>query len=104
VTAVRPRQARAVGDPLVQPSVPPVWIGDPLILIYAVRHALTVAGGHVPLFVQQAVEQNAGLLSTTARRAIARDIRARLDDRENPASAGERSVWIAALAALGADA
>lgn len=102
MTAVRPRQARAVGDPLLQPSSPAVWVGDPLILIYAVRHALTVPGGHVPRFVQQSVELNAGLLSSTARKAIARDISAWLDDPDNPAPASERAVWIAALAALGA--
>lgn len=82
------------------PCAPPSWVGDPLILVYAVRHALTIRGGHVPRFVLQSIEQNAHLLSLAGRRVVARDIEAWLDDPGWEAPAEERAVWLAALAAL----
>lgn len=89
---------------LTRPAPPPSWVGDPLILVYAVRHALTVRGGHVPRFVEQSISANARLLSMASRRVIVRDIREWLNDETNHAPADERAVWISALAALGVEA
>lgn len=85
------------------PSAPAMWLGDPLILVYAVRHALTLPAGHITTFVQRAVAGNARGLSTAGRRVIARDVRAWLDDGGQGADATpeERAGWIVTLAVLG---
>lgn len=83
----------------------PAWVGDPAILVFATRYALTVHGFHVPEFVAQAVTANAITLSPGARRAIVRDVRTWLDGEHGAtAKADERARWIAVLAALGAEA
>src|SRR4051812_32006445 len=82
----------------------PSWVGDPSILVYAARYALTLRGGHVPEFVHQSIEANVGQLTAAARQAIVRDVRTWLNYGPGlDATAQDRAVWIAVLAALGVD-
>lgn len=85
------------------PATPPFWVGDPSILVFATRYALT-ARGHVAEFVRQSIAANAEVLTGAARRLIVRDITAWLDYDGATAPAADRAVWIAALAALGVEA
>lgn len=86
---------------LTRPAVPPSWAGDPSVLVYAVRYALTIRG-HVPSFVEQAIALNAALLPPAARRLIVRDVKEWLSYAGADQEPATRAVWIAVLAHLDA--
>ncbi|TKJ24334.1 hypothetical protein [Blastococcus sp. CCUG 61487] len=81
----------------------PTWRGDPALLVYAVRYALTrqASGSPAPLVVLRALQANRNDLPATAQQAIARDVGAWLDGPGAEQAPADRGPWIMALATLG---
>ena len=80
---------------------PPLdWVGDPTVLVYAVRYALTSHGSHVPELLRSTLAANSDQLPPQARRAISRDIQTWLDSDDGNQDAVERATWRAAHAAI----
>lgn len=78
------------------------WRGDPTVLVYAVRYALTSRGSHAPELLRQTLAANADQIPAGARTAIVRDVTAWLDaGAGRDSSRLEREPWVMALAALG---
>jgi hypothetical protein len=84
----------------VTTTTPLEWVGDPMVLVYAVRYALTSHGSHVPELLRQTLAANSAQLPPAARRAISRDIQAWLDADDGYAPATERATWIRAHQAI----
>lgn len=80
---------------------PITFIGDPTVIVYAVRWALGRRGSHAPDVVADAVNVNADQLPHGARQVIVREVTAWLDGPGAAASRQERAPWVTALAAFG---
>lgn len=81
----------------------PIWRGDPALIVYAVRYALTrsASASLAPTVVLRSVQANRGSLPANTQNVIVKDVAAWLDGAGADEPPAQREPWVLVLAALG---